>query len=60
MHKFARVAWYVFDKNKNEILHHLVYLKLSGNILLILMAIKVAFQHLFVPFSSKIALFFIS
>ena len=50
MHEFVLVAWYAFVKNRNKVLLYLVYLKPSGDILLIWIAIKFVFQHLFVPY----------
>ena len=62
-HAFALetiVASHAFYKNENKIWHYLVYLKPSGDNLLISRAIKFAFPPLFVTFSFGISLFFIS
>ena len=47
MHEFVLVAWYAFDKNENKMLHYLVFLKPSDDIVLISIAIKFACKHLF-------------
>ena len=53
MLEFVLEAWYPFAKNqKKKILRYLIYLKPSADILLILKAIKFAFQHLLVFFQN--------
>ena len=60
IHQLVLVAQYGFGKNENKLLHYLVYLKPSGDILLIIIAIEFASQHLFVQFFFSIFQFFIS
>ena len=53
MHEFVLAACYAFERNQNKILHYLVHVKPSGDIILISLAIKFAITGKCRPITRK-------